>query len=212
MSILSLLTKKQPIVFIEPPTQPVKQPFAIVIDAEDWYNEYLAEEPNISDQDAIIATQMERGIGPQKLGRLCVIGNERGDVAEGEFPASKLLLQTGAAFTVSSILARRMKAVEVNGKSYNAREFIAPVYQDLPDVTQPDTAEAAKPELLDGAGTSFVKTVSPFALERATRYLVEKVPGYVWGRLLIVAANDGDVQQVADELKRHIDEMVTKLT
>jgi hypothetical protein len=44
------------------------------------------------------------------------------------------------------------------------------------------------------------------------KYLLQRVPGYIKGRLNIIAVSGGDVRQAADSLKSMIDEMVKQLT
>jgi hypothetical protein len=175
----------------------------ITIPVGDWVEEYQQEEPNVSTEDATIETQMERGYGPQKLGRLCVIGQQRGEASH--FSAPKVLLQTGAARAVSDMIVRRKREVNIRGHKHTMREFVAPVHTDGYEEEGGSTLQ------VNDDDPAVVRSISEKALERAEKYLRMKVPGYIQSRLIIVAANGGNVEAAADRLKVRIDELVATL-
>lgn len=177
------------------------------IDVTDWAEEYNTIEPDVS-KNPIIDLQLKNGMKPAQVARLLIVARQRGDVAQDLLPADKLLLMTGGAAHVSGYTANQKAKVEVNGKTYDARAYVAPVGEEEEDDHPPDDTH---PQDVIPSSDPLVNVKGEQALDYAKKYLTVKVPGYIWGRLLIVAANEGDVKQVAAELKAEIDRMVKEL-
>ena len=183
----------------------------IKIDISDWADEYRESEPDVSSKDALVRMQMTTGLGPQRLGRLAIVGRARGDAPDDILSPNKLLLNACAALEISQDFATRKRQITApNGKKYSVRELVAPVREPPQDNGGDGDFELAV-ELLDGKGTSYVDVESPEALDRAESYMRRRVPGYIWGRLLIIAAIGGNVKDVADWLHDEIDSMVGRL-
>lgn len=179
----------------------------LTIDVTDWAEEYRAIEPDVS-KNPIIDLQLKKGMKPAQVARLLIIARQRGDVAADLFPADKLLLMTGGAVHVSSYTAMQKAKVEVNGKTFEARAYVAPVGEEEEDDY---SANDTQYQGVTSSPDPLVNVKGEAALDYAQKYLTVKVPGYIWGRLLIVAANEGDVAQTAQQLKDEIDRMVKAL-
>jgi hypothetical protein len=169
----------------------------LAVDVTDWMQELEEENPNLADREQAITTQMERRFSPQKMGRMIVAGREVGKAEATLVPPTKLLIQTGAASHWVQSLVRERETFDLdNGKEVSVRRYVGTGL--LEDLGETD----------DG---SWVAAENPVAAERATKYLTQVVPGYIWGRLGILAANGGQVQAAADALKASIDDMVARL-
>jgi hypothetical protein len=163
----------------------------IKIDVTDWNEEYQKKEVDLSTEEAIIKRAKE-GVKPSEMGRLVTIAQEKGDMADGVISSHKIRLMKGSAMAVSSIIAKfKTQSNLKNGNKVNHRTFTC-------------ATEGANVDAV-------VDAESKAGLQNATNYLRNVVPGYIQGRLAIVAANNGDVRQLADELKTKIDEMVMRL-
>jgi len=172
----------------------------ININVTDWQDEYMDAEPVLINERAAIETQQRDGIGPHKMGRLLVVGREMGQAPSEILPPCKSLLNIGAAYKWSQLLAeRKTTATLSDGRELEVREFVADVRQDTEEGEDPEPFAAP------------VRYDDPKAIERARDYLLNRVPGYVYGRLAIIAANGGDVAGAADGLKAAIDGMVARL-
>lgn len=153
---------------------------------------------------------------PQQAGRVLIISGERGDIEN--FPGSKLLLAAGGANYVSTHIANQKRAFELaNGKTYHGRRFSAPVKTEDEDDDQGSSdnpsgdveSSSSLPNWLD---EKVLPTTDHEAVNRAIHFLQRKVPGYIWGRLLIVAEQNPErVAELANELKKEIDDMVGRL-
>lgn len=181
--------------------QIIDDKFVITTDTTDWYNELMQVDPDIETVDAAIETMLKENRHPAQMGRMALIAELLGMTTEEIVGMPKPLLQTAVAQAFQSQIARRKTSFETaNGKSVNVREFVAPVgeYDEESGETEP-------------TDENHVRYNDPRALEYAIKYLRNRVPGYIKGRLNLIAANGGDVQQAADELKMTIDEMVQSL-
>lgn len=189
----------------------VKQGLTIKIPVEDWNQEFLQEEPNLTGENSLIDLRLQ-GVHPAKIGRLAIIARERGVAPDDILPANKLLLNTGAALEISTAIAARKRTVETaDGKEIEVREFVAPVREEEEGHHTYDNQDnSASPSPLPD-NTAIISVLSDTARARALDYLLKIVPGYVYGRLAIIAVNGGDVAAAADSLKGKIDEMVERL-
>jgi hypothetical protein len=187
----------------------------LTIPVGDWDDEYIQEEPEITAEDDLIKLAMQKGYGPQKIGRLAVIARERQAAPDNILSANKLLLNAGAAVEISSMISRRkVKAELPDGREIEVREFVAPVREEAEDegqATGDDLDRGALPPSPSPADFKVVSFKDPLAVERAEKYLHERVPGYVYGRLSLIAVNGGDVAAAARKLKKEIDKQVALL-
>lgn len=188
-----------------------KEP-SIVIPVGDWDEEYLKEEPDISSEDSLISLLQTTKYGPQKIGRLAIMARERGAAPEDIISANKLLLNAGAAVEVSAKAAAHKRKVELpDGREIEVREFVAPVREKGEGHFEGDTQATDASPSPQPDNEPFVSVISDTARTRALDYLLKIVPGYIYGRLAIIAANGGDVHAAADALKAKIDEVVERL-
>lgn len=167
------------------------------LDFTDWAEEMYREEVDLPTFDAVETEIIKNGVSPQQMGRMAVAGRLIGLAAHNLVPPTKLLVATGATRAITEQLAQRKETIETDeGKKIRVRKYVAPV----PDSKDEPTSEP------------WVEQSDPRALELAERYLLRSVPGHIRSRLNIIAANSGDVERVADALKREIDDMVEVLT
>ena len=170
----------------------------------DWHEEYSQAEIDISDADKL-ATEATHYTAAQ-LARMAVVAHQLRHAKKRYLPENKPLFATGAHLHTAQLLANRERAVTLeNGRDITIREFVGPVRgDDDHDCDDTQDARVTPPE-------PFVNAVSEMGLMRATDYLRKRVPGYVKGRLKLIAANGGDVRAEAEILKALIDAMVEEL-
>jgi hypothetical protein len=191
-----------------------KEPM-IKIPIGDWVQEYDQLEVDVSTEEALIQTIASKQMSTIQAARLAIVARERGAAPAEMLPPNKLLLNTGGAMDIQGKIARRYKEVQLtNGSTVKVREFVAPVREHLTE--EPDEEDQTTEQLNRTAGqlpedTGIVEAVSEIAHKRAYDYLLQRVPGYIYSRLKLIAANKGDVTEAANALKKEIDEMVTKL-
>jgi hypothetical protein len=174
--------------------------FIITTDTTDWYEELVKEEPDIETVDAAIDYMLKQRKHPAQMGRMALIAELIGKTEEEIVGMPKPLLQTAVASAFQGRIHRRKASVKTaNGKPINIREIIAPVAEVDEDGNEIESDE------------THVMYNDPRAVEYALKYLHSRVPGYIRGRLNIVAANGGDVEGAAEVLKIIIDEMVEQL-
>ncbi len=162
----------------------------INIDVTDWNKEYQEKEVDVTNEDAIISRAKE-GIKPSEMARLAIVARERGDSPNDILPANKSLLMRGGAVNVSSIIATRMKEINLeNGKTVRVRELTCPT---------------------EGVENVVVDSYSENGLKNAINYLLNSIPGWIYGRLVIIAENGGDVEGIWKELRGKVDEMIKEL-
>ncbi len=162
----------------------------ININITDWNDEYQEKDVDLTNEDAIISRAKE-GVKPSEMARLTIVARERGDSPDNILPANKSLLMRGGAVNVSGIIAARMKQINLeNGKTVRVRELTCPT---------------------EGVKNVVVDSYSENGLKNAVNYLLNYVPGWIYGRLVIIAENEGDVKKVWGELKGKVDEMIKRL-
>ena len=174
--------------------------FIIKTEATDWYDELQKEEPNISTVDNAVKTMIKEHRHPAQMGRMCLMAELLGRTKEEIVGNPKPLLQTASALAFHSQLQRRKKQFKTkSGKEYSVREIVAPV------------SEINEDGEIEASDEPHVMIDNPKAAEYAMKYLQNRVPGYIKGRLNIIAAAGGNVENAANQLKLTIDEMVTNL-
>ena len=175
----------------------------IRIDVTDWEDEYIQAEPNLSTVEAAIRVQQAGEIPPIKMGRMLAIAKLRGVAYDGA-PEHKPVLNTGWAYNWSQVVARRYERVRLeSGREIEVRSLVAPVAADDDDGLDTDIGATD-----NGAMQPWH---DPVAVDRAERYLTQRVPGYIYRRLSIIAANRGDIDGAVQRLHEKIDEMAEGL-
>jgi len=174
------------------------QEFKFEIPAGDWYEEWAREEDTFQDEDALL-NKLKRE-GAASVARKYLVSREVGASDKELLPPNKLALNTGAAVTLSQIVARRRTALTMpNGRQYEVRENVMPVHED----DDGDEMEIGFVSVADQPNE---------AMGRARDYLFKRVMrGYVWGRMKIIAGLGGDMEELADDLKAEVDDMVARL-
>lgn len=166
----------------------------IKIDVTDWQEEHDESEVQLLTEEDLV--KLSTKMHPAKIARLYIISREKKLAPDDLLPANKPLFQTGAAAALSSVIARQKKSTTLpNGKEFEVREYVGVVKEE--DEISFET---------------FVKVESEEGAKRALDYLLNTVPGYIMGRLKIIAASGGNVDDAAEQLKDKIDEMVRILS
>ena len=163
----------------------------------DCEEEYLAAEPKIEGPDSLIELRKAHNIG--KVARMTVAARARGEAPTDIIKSDKLLYLSGAQADIAERIAGHVEQVQLeNGTEIKIRSYVA---------TPPQDEEGDD----GGDDDLIVDSVSSDGLERAARYLTRNVPGYVYGRLAIIAANRGDVREAAQGLVDAVWAMVDRL-
>lgn len=182
----------------------------IVIEVEDWRAEYSRDEITVQTIEDVRALATQKGWHPAKIARMCIVLREFGGLPADIIPTNKAMLQTGAAAAVHGIInTAKQFATMPNGTQWVVRSIVLPVaIEDEDD----EEEEKLEPETAKPAEIAVTLENDPQeALERATTYLLNRVPGYIMGRLKIIAAVKGDIKEAALQLHRRIDELVAEL-
>lgn len=189
----------------------------IKIDITDWVENYQILEPNIKTFDDVVSL-LTHGHKPYSAGVLALVARERGDAEFSILPENKMLLGTGAAVSVSrEVAAKLRKAKMPNGSEVEVRQFVAPVDHLLSD-DQSKGVNGDEMQSVHIGGEAqahddrYLSTSDPMAAKRAEDYLMRRVTGDIWGRLIIIAEHDGDYKGVANKLIKEIKEMVKRIS
>jgi hypothetical protein len=133
-----------------------------------------------------------------------------GKVKDDELPPNKTVFQNGGTLAVNMAFKALEQECELaNGKTITTRTFVGPVLSE-DDEDDGRTFELAMGE--DDGFDSWHKVGGQGALNNAIAYVERRLPGYIRGRLEIIAASNGDVKSAADFLHNRIDEIVAQLT
>ena len=183
----------------------------------DWLDEYMQAEPDVSTEQKLIDAL--KGATSAQVARWAIVARERGEAPEDLIKPNKLLLLGGTQADIASKYAAQKRRVQLeNGKKIDIRAYVGPVAKE--EDSEASTDSDADPAADFEAAADFedqddnlflVGALSAQGLERALYYLHHIVPGYVYGRLEIIAANRGDVQAAAQELIGQIERMVERL-
>jgi len=171
----------------------------ITINIDDWRDETLQAEEMPKNLDDLVSLALEQGYLSPQLFRMYAYCREAGIAEPDVLPDNKALLQTGGTNAIDRRFALYRKIIEINGKQFDGRAMVAPASKedDLDD-----------DESGDETVTTWQSTGTPEAADLAWRYLERRIPGHIWGRLLILADSGGDVRGAADMLHDKIDEMI----
>jgi hypothetical protein len=157
----------------------------IVIDVADWMAYYLGEEVAVTNEEEVIALS-RKGYTTSQIAVMLISARLNAWAPDDILPPNKLLLLSGAKRQVAKMFEERVLP------EINAREFIGRSIGDEDE-------------------EGYTKTMSHEGLRLAERYLLDRVPGHIMNHMKIVAANDGDVERIAGELKAKIDEIAAKV-
>ncbi len=164
------------------------------INITDWNEDYIEKEPDMSSGDEIIQRTKE-GMKPSEAGRHIIVAREHGDAPNDIIQDNKYNVNLGAAVQVSRKIAKHFDEVHLtNGKDIKIRSYVCPVR--------------------DGEIDAVVDFNTLPAYQNAVSYLLNTIPGHVYGRLAIIASHtsNGEVREYADQLIMAINEVVDKLS
>jgi hypothetical protein len=186
----------------------------IKIEVNDCADEYRNTEPDLSSEDSLVSLFTKPGWTTPKLARAVIGARVLGINPVDYLPANKPLFLTGTGVAIAQVVSKRhIEAQTPSGNTYTVREFVAPVREEGEDDDQlsGDTQESDVTLSPSSEPESYAPVQSEEGKGRAMDYLLKRVPGYIYGRLKIIAVNGGDVKAAAEELKGKIDELVERL-
>jgi len=161
------------------------------INIGDWVEELLREEVDLTAPEAI-ENLVAKGYSAGQIARMAVSARLNGLAPEDILKPDKLLYYAGARRDVAEHV-EHLKCNKV--RKYIGRQIASGVDEE-PEVS------AEEPE--EGYAPAF----SSEGLELAKVYLLSRVPAHVLNHLRIVAANGGEVREVAEALCERIMELV----
>ncbi len=134
-----------------------------------------------------------------QVARMAIVWREMGEAPDTIMQPNKMLLYAGAQHSLARLVQRQRHEVEgKNGQKFDMSTYVGAV-------TEGEGTEDG------GIEQSYVRYDDKRATERAQQYLANTVPGHIWGRLLLIYENGGDVKAATRQLKRDIDDMVKRL-
>lgn len=165
----------------------------ITIPINDWFEEYQRDYADVASEGAIF----DLLLGPfttAKVARFVLVARALSRAPEDIIEPDKLLLQSGARAAIANMYKRAKTTVTTDtGTELEIRAYVGKTSEE----------EDAEAEL--------VSAQTQEGLDRAVRYCVKTIPGHIFGRFKIIAANNGDLVEVAEELKATINEMLERL-
>ncbi len=177
----------------------------INIDITDWQEEAERDENFIMSEEDIL-TAIRQGLSTSKVARVLLVSQELGMTKERISRPPKVLLNIGGQIDVQAIIHKsKTKVRAASGAEYNVNELVG----YTPEKVEENGDEPIEKEVY--TGPSFFDIHDKRALESAIRYIENIIPGHIWGRLLIIYENGGDVRNEAEKLKQTIDEMVKRI-
>lgn len=189
--------------------------FKIVIPMDEEYRAYLEEEPNTDTARDSIHYMINRKIHPATMAQHVLIAETVGNTKQEIIGTPKVVLKAGAAARYSNLLnGLKTEGHTPSGNPVQVREIVRAVVGVTEEEPEEDDTpvDKDKPRMLpDDRMPVFV--TNHLAAQRALQYLKRKVPGYVQGRLAILAVAEGEeaVRNAAYELKMAIDAIVEVL-
>ncbi len=177
----------------------------INIDITDWQEEAERDENFIMSEEDIL-TAIRQGIPSIKAARILIVSQELGLTKERISRPNKVLLNVGAQADAIAVIHKAKTKVRVaNGAEYNVNELVG----YTPEKADENSDEPIEKEVY--TGPSFFDIHDKRSLESAIRYMENIIPGYIWGRLIVIYENGGDVRNEAEKLKQAIDEMINRI-
>jgi hypothetical protein len=171
------------------------------IDITDWIEEHDRLESDVSSKEKLIEQVTGNKLSASRAAAVTIVARERGLSPADILPQNKALLLSGGAAAVSGLIARQRRKVRLeNGAEVVIREHIAPVGEPGEEDHENDDTHAPvvhPPAPLPAQG--FAPAKSPQGVQNALEYLRRFVPGYIEGRLNIIAAGGGDAEAAAEE-------------
>ena len=182
----------------------IVEELAVHIPIGDWEALLLQEEPEITDLASLVKLYKRYPIS--QLAKMIAAAEARGDTPTRLLNLDKLLYHSGIKADIAEKVAAQTENVRLeNGRDIEIRSLVGTPPSDFDDESDEEDADA------DEKFGLAVDSLSQMALDRSLRYLQRSVPGYVYGRLKIIAANHGDVREAANVLVVKIWEMVEGL-
>ncbi|MFA5153533.1 MAG: hypothetical protein WC554_13300 [Clostridia bacterium] len=176
----------------------------IKTDITDWQEEALRNEL-LPDSEESIYKALDNKNTSAEIARGVIVAREKGIAPTDVIRPVKLLMQAGGQMDILQLAHRRKNKVTTkSGNEYEIPAYVGAVAEKVDE----DSEDENEKQEIDN---SFVNSQSLEGLQRAIDYMEKIIPGYVWGRLLIIYENGGDVRNEADKLKETIDEMVNRI-
>ena len=206
--------------------QMINDRFNFVIECDADYRQYLADEPDVETLDKAVQTMLQERKTVPQMAMQILVAEALGHTTEEIIGTPKTVLRAGASRRFSDrAAALRCTKTAPNGREIQVRELVMHVNEpeleegeddniDVPiqDSLATELSMEREQEAVDEVDYP-VSIDHPLALDRAKWYFDRNVPGYIMGRLKIIAANGTrqEVEDAAAQLKVKIDAMVAQL-
>lgn len=187
--------------------------YVVEIDVTPEVEDYRRNEYEIKTIEDAIKLRLS-GAKLYEVAKILIASKKLGELEKDTLPEDKWLYENGVKVKYASIEASRMRMAKMpNGKELEVREFVASVDQVLDDTQSASVngKELESVQLERDTHTSddaLLSSSDPAAVQRALDYLEIVVPGYVMGRLKIIAEHNGDYKKAAERLIEKVREMV----
>ena len=184
----------------------------IKTDITDWREEFLRHEPDIANEDSLIALVVDEGFQTGEVARMAIVARAMGAAPTDILKPNKLLLYAGGREQIGAIIKKQRITFEApNGREYQVRAYVG--LPHVPEERDGEDGNALDVKAIAGMDEKPMVTADSHAgLDRAVYYLLNTVPGHVFERLKVIATAGGDVGAAADDLKAKIDELAGRLT
>jgi hypothetical protein len=207
--------------------QMIDDRFNFVIESDADYRQYLANEPDVETLDKAVQTMLQERKTVPQMAMQVLVAEALGHTTEEIIGTPKVVLRAGASRRFSDrVAALHCTKNAPNGREIQVRELVMHVSEpefeedEEGDIDVPIQDSLATELSIEKEQEAVVDEVDypvsidhPLALDRAKRYFDRNVPGYIMGRLKIIAANGTrqEVEDAAEQLKVKIDAMVAQL-
>lgn len=187
-------------------------------DITDWQQETLRNETIIEKEEDIIDALTKEGRSTKEVARSTLVSRAMGKAPEEILRPNKILLTSGAELQINQIIDRQRSVVRTPKGSFTIQSYVGklpmndrgvPVEEnDNENLVEENTEED---EPVD-TGPSFTSINGQLASDRALGYLNRIVRGRtIRDRLIVIYKNGGNIREVAENLKRQIDELVEQI-
>jgi hypothetical protein len=173
----------------------------IKVNVQDWLEECQRDELEVKEKKDIVEA-IEKGKSTSKVARAALICREVGVAQEDIIRPNKSLLLDGATGNIINIIREQTHEVTLpSGAVEKVHDFNGRI----------TNVNETEPEAEDDTGPSFVGKNNPLYIDRAQRYLEDRVPGHIEPRLIQIYESGGDVHEAVKALHTVLDEMETRI-
>ncbi len=166
----------------------------ISIDVSDWAEAALRNEEAPQTRDELTDLSLSKGYTATEAARIGMSQRAGGNSPAEILPDDKNLLSDGGAMSVHMMIARAKRTIEIKGQEYEARIATANIQEEE-----------------ESTDRNYTLLGTEQNCENAKRYLLHRVPGHVWNRLLEIHEGGGDLRDIGKQLIAIIEGFIGKL-